>query len=186
MLDYALYMRTKGEIFHRNQGINEKLSEENLIKGFTLNERVLGILLSTGYMDKMITEQVGKRLYVSFLLVLLKRSNTINLTIDTVRAVAVLSGDISGRSQLVKAHVIQILIPYLQVNHEEIVLAVGRALVNLSSDNLKAKSEIVVQNGIRYRVGSFCSPIHLLASDMLFKTIIWSTRDQKSSKRCAR
>eukprot|EP00300_Choanocystis_sp_HF-7_P011518 c17496_g1_i2.p1 GENE.c17496_g1_i2~~c17496_g1_i2.p1 ORF type:complete len:842 (+),score=170.50 c17496_g1_i2:216-2528(+) len=152
LLDYALYMRTRGEPFHRGQTIVEKLNDENMMKDFVVNERVLGILLSTNYMDKTITDLIGKKVYVTFLLTLLKRNNTVNLTIDTVRAVAILSGDVSGRSQLVKAHVIQLLIPYLQVNHEEIILSVGRALVNLSGDNLKAKAEIVLQNGIRYVV----------------------------------
>jgi hypothetical protein len=152
LLDYALYMRPPNEAFAKSQGTSEKLSDEHLMSDFSCNERVLGILLQTGYLDKIITDQVGKKVYVEFLVNLLKRKNTTNLTIESARAVAVLSSDVSGRTQLVKAHVIECLLPYLQLNHEEIVLAVGRALVNLTGDNVKAKVEIVVGNGIRYLV----------------------------------
>ena len=119
------------------------------MRDFTCNERVLASMLQTGYIDKIVTDHAGKKAFVDFLNVILKRSNSTNLTIEAARAVAVLSADLSGRTQLVKGHITEALIPYLQLDHEEIILAVGRALVNLTGDNAKAKVEIIVGNGVR-------------------------------------
>lgn len=87
---------------------------------------------------------------MDFLKLLLSRTNTLDLTVETTRAVAMLAADVvHGRRLLIAQHISDVLVPYLQVNHEDIVLSTGRALVNLTSDNAEIKVDIVVANGIR-------------------------------------
>eukprot|EP00301_Raphidiophrys_heterophryoidea_P004621 c11996_g5_i1.p1 GENE.c11996_g5_i1~~c11996_g5_i1.p1 ORF type:complete len:807 (+),score=170.25 c11996_g5_i1:117-2423(+) len=155
LLDYALFFRPAGRDFDHTNGLFSKLADVTPTLKFVCNERVMCTLLRTHYIMTGLPDPTDRGLskYAIFLKILITRSETsVPLAEEAALQIALLSSDSTNRAMLVSHGLIPILVDFLRLSHSGLLLAVARALVNLTDSNKKAKADVILENGAQYIV----------------------------------
>lgn len=149
LFDYFLHLCAKGQAFEAEVGMGDKVNDDKLMANCTLNESVCVTLLKSGYLQRMLDEEVPPK-FTMLLIKLLKRPHTRQeLLVEVCNQIALVSIKEHKRAEIVQARAVVPLIELLRSDDEVLLLSVAKALVNLSAQNERAKESIVNEGGIR-------------------------------------
>eukprot|EP00298_Acanthocystis_sp_HF-20_P016227 c21417_g2_i1.p1 GENE.c21417_g2_i1~~c21417_g2_i1.p1 ORF type:complete len:877 (+),score=355.32 c21417_g2_i1:145-2775(+) len=156
LFDYLLHLRAPSKDYNQNTVTIEKLVDPQLLLDFVCNERVLGTLLRSGYISVLFAE-LGDRsdqAYVKFLhLLLQRRKTTIEVAFQAAQQIADLSSLPENRKFLSNmSDLILTLIDFLRLNEERLLLPAAMALANLTEQNPKVKTLVVLENAMQHIV----------------------------------
>jgi len=131
--------------------LGDKVSDQEFMQSFTMNKRPLLVLLERGYIQRTLEEEHPPK-YIPFLALMLQRpfeETGTELLVAICTQIALMSQIEMNREKLLAEHVLLPLIELLRSDDDVLLLAVAKALINLSSGNIAAKDSIVNEGGVR-------------------------------------
>jgi len=127
------------------------VTDVDFMASFRCNKRPLLVLLERGFIQRTLEDEMPPK-YVTFLSEMLNRpfeDTGTELLVALCNQVALISQVEFQREKLMSSHVLLPLIELLRSDHDVLLLAVAKALINLSSGNAAAKESIVNEGGVR-------------------------------------
>ncbi len=152
LFDFFVHMATDAAPYELDSSsMADRVGDADFMASFTMNVRPLVVLLDRGYMHRMLDDEVPPK-YVLFLSQLLTRPFDelgTELLVSVCNQIALLSQSEFQRQALLNSGALLPLIESLRSDNDVLLLAVGKALINLSSGNLAATDAIVNEGGVR-------------------------------------
>ena len=142
LFDFFVHMATDEHPYELDSAtLADKVNDPQFMQSFTMNKRPLLVLLERGFLQRTLEEEAGgesQAKYVEFLAQMLQRpfeETGTELLVAICNQIALMSQIDMNRQKLIGHHVLIQLIELLQAHDDVLLLAVAKALVNLSSGN---------------------------------------------------
>jgi hypothetical protein len=165
LFDFFVHMSSPDRPYELDSAtLADMFGDADFMQSFTMNKRPLLVLLERGFLQRTLDEEVPPK-YISFLAQMLSRpfeETGTELLVALCNQIALMSQIEMNRDQLIKANVLLPLIELLRSEDDVLLLAVAKALVNLSSGNPYAKDSIVNEGGVRTLIPHLLNKPHEL------------------------
>lgn len=152
LFDFFVHMSSDDRHFELDSStLADKVGDPEFMQSFTMNKRPLLVLMEQGFLQRCLQEESPHK-YIKFLADMLSRpfeETGTELLVQLCNQIAMMSQIEYDRVMLIKEHVLLPLIELLRSDDDHLLLAVAKALVNLSSGNAEAKDSIVNEGGVR-------------------------------------
>ena len=152
LFDFFVHVSTESETYQLDVvSLADRVADEDFMRIATMNRRPLVVLIESGYMRRLLESESPPK-YVPFLAEMLKRpfpNSGPELLTAVCHQVAMYSTASDFRDAMLEAGVLLPLIEALRSENDVLLLAVVKALINLSSKKAEAKDMIVSNGGAR-------------------------------------
>lgn len=152
LFDFFVHMSSDQVHYElESAALGDKVSDQEFMQSFTMNKRPLLVLLERGYMQRVLEDEHPPK-YIPFLALMLQRpfeETGTELLVAICTQIALMSQIEMNREKLLAEQVLLPLIELLRSDDDVLLLAVAKALINLSSGNTQAKQSIVNEGGVR-------------------------------------
>jgi len=152
LFDFFVHMSSDDRQYDIDSStLADKVGDPDFMQSFTMNKRPLLVLMEQGFLQRCLQEESPLK-YIKFLADMLNRpfeETGTELLVQLCNQIAMMGQIEYDRVQLIKEHVLLPLIELLRSDDDHLLLAVAKALVNLSSGNAEAKDSIVNEGGVR-------------------------------------
>ncbi|KOO25498.1 arm repeat protein [Chrysochromulina tobinii] len=152
LFDFFVHMSSDTRHFELDSStLADKVGDPEFMQSFTMNKRPLLVLLEQGFLQRCLQEESPPK-YIKFLADMINRpfeETGTELLVTLCNQIAMMSQIEFDKVQLIKEHVMLPLIELLRSDDDHLLLAVVKALVNLSSGNAEAKDMVVNEGGVR-------------------------------------
>mmetsp|Transcript_22053 Transcript_22053/g.46701 ORF Transcript_22053/g.46701 Transcript_22053/m.46701 type:complete len:809 (-) Transcript_22053:456-2882(-) len=152
LFDFFVHMSSEQVHYElESAALGDKVADHEFMQAFTMNKRPLLVLLERGYIQRTLEDEHPPK-YIPFLALMLQRpfeETGTELLVAVCTQIALMSQIEMNREKLLAEHVLLPLIELLRSDDDVLLLAVAKALINLSSGNVAAKQTIVNEGGVR-------------------------------------
>jgi len=152
LFDFFVHMSSDTMPYEMDSAtLADKVNDSEFMQSFTMNKRPLLVLLERSFLQRSLEDESPPR-YIPFLSQMLLRpfeETGTELLVALCNQIALMSQIEMNRERLIKEQVLLPLIELLRSDDDVLLLAVAKALVNLSSGNPIAKDSIVNEGGVR-------------------------------------
>ena len=152
LFDFFIHMNSDTTPYELDgAALGDRVTDVDFMASFRCNKRPLLVLLERGFIQRTLEDEMPPK-YITFLSEMLNRpfeDTGTELLVALCNQVALISQVEFQREKLMSSHVLLPLIELLRSDHDVLLLAVAKALINLSSGNAAAKESIVNEGGVR-------------------------------------
>ena len=152
LFDFFIHMNSDSTPYELDSAaLGDRVTDVDFMAAFRCNKRPLLVLLERGFIQRTLEDEMPPK-YITFLSEMLNRpfeDTGTELLVALCNQVALISQVEFQREKLMSSHVLLPLIELLRSDHDVLLLAVAKALINLSSGNAAAKESIVNEGGVR-------------------------------------
>jgi hypothetical protein len=152
LFDFFIHMNSDTTPYELDSAaLGDRVTDVDFMAAFRCNKRPLLVLLERGFIQRTLEDEMPPK-YITFLSEMLNRpfeDTGTELLVALCNQVALISQVEFQREKLMSSHVLLPLIELLRSDHDVLLLAVAKALINLSSGNAAAKESIVNEGGVR-------------------------------------
>jgi len=152
LFDFFIHMNSDTTPYELDSAaLGDRVVDVDFMAAFRCNKRPLLVLLERGFIQRTLEDEMPPK-YITFLSEMLNRpfeDTGTELLVALCNQVALISQVEFQREKLMSSHVLLPLIELLRSDHDVLLLAVAKALINLSSGNAAAKESIVNEGGVR-------------------------------------